>query len=1006
MDDERRSPVQEPPAKKQRTLACQRCRSRKQKCEDARPCSNCVKGGEECVPTQPAPRPHIESEYVRVLEERIAELESLDPRQSLDHLGRTSSRPDQNHHDHISPTSNGTSNGVAQQAISSPMAQRSMAQRRPSALSGSSPGYAVASGNDDESDLNHLIFGLITSPSAQRSTHNASVAQASPATHQGTADETYYAAHTPIANLPFDLEDLLIEAYRERAQAQYPFFHWDTFLTWHSEWKNCLPSDLMGRAWQGFFINLVYATSLLLLRRAHVATSDARSFYSNGISLLPWVLQQPDRVLHVQAYLLLSVHALHQSSTERIISLASTTVRQCVQQQLHLGETEPEPSDPNTRIAIQVRRRNFWCAYMLDRLVSTTFDLPPSISDTMITVRPFANIEDRDLLQVAAVTPADCELADSPSYTCMSPALHILQCRRIQSEISAVTLRWDYSPQFENAPDWRIRIMAELENYKSRVQKFSDPQSKGYTSQRWLAMIYHYTLLHLYRPTKSNVVGPAGDWSVQASSQACLMFRRTQIDRQIAQPWIALLVQFQSGITLLYCFWATPPEHRTDNYDSLDVPDALRACSNILAIMADRWPKADCLRDVFELLAREIPLVDRPNKPPIRLSEKTVTAIRAHLPQVRSLVVHRSVLRMIEEMISEDFPRSVDAAQFCRPPSVAGLLAPIVEPVVQHNQPFDYGNGSTDMGNLDVDGLLSFPGVFDFDSWVVDTSRTDDFGETSRGGINQNTSCDTGHDGVSVDDLDSALLPPDVRINGDSFIVTHEYWQHPSPFLFPRDMEATYAPIGISDSDKHAGKPASEPFYTAAPLSFSHHDLASYYKLTSTSRAPNQQIVDVAKAIYNLNPVYSEGLAYEHGTVDKRVSIRQRRHNFSYECKDQSTALIARTLLDVSAEFDLIIPIRLEFGIHEPSATAVCHYGLAITLASGVQTILPICLWIFEGKITRSDAGDIAKHRQQWDRKEKSFRCMVDKFYDVPILRCTDVVLVLAKSSSRRNVPY
>lgn len=194
-------------------------------------------------------------------------------------------------------------------------------------------------------------------------------------------------------------------------------------------------------------------------------------------------------------------------------------------------------------------------------------------------------------------------------------------------------------------------------------------------------------------------------------------------------------MQFQSGITLLYCFWATPPEHRTENYDSLDVSDALRACSNILAIMADRWAKADCLRDVFELLAREIPLVDRPNKPPIHLSEKTVAAIRAHLAQVRSLVVHRSVLRMIEEMISEDFPRSIEVAQFGRTPSVGGLLGPNVEPTAQPNvqmssahanfqlpfsvqQSFDYGNGNADMGNLDVDGLLSFPGVFDFDSWT------------------------------------------------------------------------------------------------------------------------------------------------------------------------------------------------------------------------------------------------------------------------------------------------
>jgi hypothetical protein len=493
MSDERSGHSQEPPAKRQRTLACQRCRSRKQKCEDNRPCSNCVKGGEECIPTQPAPRPHVDSEYIRTLEERIAELES--------------------------PES--ASNGIVHCASSSPDVQRPAP----------SPGSVLATGANDESDVNHILFGLMASSPAQ------SLISVRPL----PADKTF-GTQAPTTTLPADVEDSLLEAYRERAHAQYPFFHWDTFITWHSEWKHCLPSDVTERSWQGFFVNLVYATSLLLLRRSHAAAFDAKSFYNHGISLLPAVFQQPDRILHLQAYLLLSVHALHQSSTERIISLTSTAVRHSIQQQLHLGETESKPLDVKARLRIQIRRRCFWCAYLLDRLVMSAFDLPPSIPDSMITVRPFANIEDRDLLGAAARTPSHCELADSPSYTGMSSALHVLQCRRIQSEISAVTLRWDYSPTFENASDWRVRILVELENYKSRVQTFSDPQAKGYTSQRWQAMIYHYTLLMLYRPTKDNVVESAGDWSVQASTQACLMFRRTQIDRQIAQPWLAVSI--------------------------------------------------------------------------------------------------------------------------------------------------------------------------------------------------------------------------------------------------------------------------------------------------------------------------------------------------------------------------------------------------------------------------------------------------------------------------------
>ncbi|KAH7082042.1 hypothetical protein FB567DRAFT_561937 [Paraphoma chrysanthemicola] len=730
MDDDLRTPPAEPPAKRQRTLACQRCRSRKQKCEDTRPCSNCVKGNEQCVSTQPAPRMHVESDYVRNLEERVAELESRDPQQTL-HLGSFTTTTAEGHNNSTSPNDNQEAQTIRPPASSSPQASRSSAQRRPSALSGASPRNILTAGRDEETGLDHLVFGLITSPSITRQDLHHSGSQASPATQLSGGNEKFYAAHSLVAQLPLDVEESLLEAYRERAQAQYPFFDWETFLQWASEWRVCLPGALKEQAWQGFFVNMVYATALLLLRRSHAGLSDATSFYTSAISLLPSVFEQPNQVLHIQAYLLLAMHALHQSSTERIITLASTTMRQCVQQQLHLSESEPLPLDVELRRLIQIRRRCFWCAYLLDRLVMSSFDLPPSIPDSMISVRPFANIEDCDFHHAAASTPADRELDDVPTYTSMSPALHILYCRRIQSEISAITLRWDYTLHYENSPEWRIRILAELEDYKSRVQKFSDPKSKGYTSQRWLAMIYHYTLLQLYRPTKSNVAGPAGDWSVQASSQACLMFRRTQIDRQIAHPWLALLVQFQSGITLLYCFWATPPEDRTDNYDSLDVSDALRACSNVLAIMADRWAKAECLRDVFELLAREIPLVDRPHKPPVRLSDKASDAIRGRMREMRSLVVHRPVLRMIEEMISENFPR----ARQSQLSSVAEISHSTSHPVPQTSvasmasvalnfqlpfsmqQPYYHANSGVVLNDIDVDGLLSFPGIFDFDSW-------------------------------------------------------------------------------------------------------------------------------------------------------------------------------------------------------------------------------------------------------------------------------------------------
>lgn len=61
---------------------------------------------------------------------------------------------------------------------------------------------------------------------------------------------------------------------------------------------------------------------------------------------------------------------------------------------------------------------------------------------------------------------------------------------------------------------------------------------------------------------------------------------------------------------MLYCLWATPPQSRTDAYNLKNILEAVRGCSNKLAIIAERWERAKDLLDVFELLATEVPLVE------------------------------------------------------------------------------------------------------------------------------------------------------------------------------------------------------------------------------------------------------------------------------------------------------------------------------------------------------------------------------------------------------------
>lgn len=551
---------------KQRDLACRRCRARKQKCEGGRPCSNCLKSTEECLPTEPAHRTQVESEYLRALEERIAQLEAgdvtADPRGPSPgdtqpatgtvnglssapftdrqtrpvRLRRTSDRPRQPTSSPSPATSTQWHHGNQPLQLHHAQAQARRSYSQPSP----DDALSLPDDGDSEADCDHVGFGLFMSPSALDDGANLADPDNAPGSRLHGHDGADFPPHSLVATMPAAVEDLLLDTYRGRAQIQYPLFHWNTFLQWHLEWKNCPPSEFLSRSWQGFFVNLVYSTALLLLSPTRVRQSDARTFYNNGLSLLRHVLRQHDEILRVQAYLLLSLQALHRSSTPRILSLVSTTMRLCVQLQFHLAETEMEPATPEIRFKNQIRRRCFWSAYSMDRLVMASFEMPPCLPDEMISTKLFANLDDDHLQRACTETPAHAELSDSVSYTCVSPSLHILQCRRIQSEICTFILRWDYKEHYENSLEWRIRILNELQRYKARVKNFTDPNSKGHSSQRWLAMIYHYTLLLLYRPTKDSVLGPAGDWAIQASSQACLIFRRSQMDRQVAQAWLGV----------------------------------------------------------------------------------------------------------------------------------------------------------------------------------------------------------------------------------------------------------------------------------------------------------------------------------------------------------------------------------------------------------------------------------------------------------------------------------
>jgi hypothetical protein len=114
------------------------------------------------------------------------------------------------------------------------------------------------------------------------------------------------------------------------------------------------------------------------------------------------------------------------------------------------------------------------------------------------------------------------------------------------------------------------------------------------------------------------------------------------------------------GVTILYCFWATPPAYRTPAYRGIEVSEALRACSTALAILAERWTQAEPLRDAFDILLKEIPIHEGPD---MSISSKHITPdsvalLKSHMYAIREISRNRVVLRMLQEIMTDDFPSS------------------------------------------------------------------------------------------------------------------------------------------------------------------------------------------------------------------------------------------------------------------------------------------------------------------------------------------------------------
>jgi hypothetical protein len=190
--------------------------------------------------------------------------------------------------------------------------------------------------------------------------------------------------------------------------------------------------------------------------------------------------------------------------------------------------------------------------------------------------------------------------------------------------------------------EWQESMRLQIDSWSNEIYSHSLMNTEGYQSPLWLGLVSQLSRLLLCRPSRRNINTHISDVALQASCDACTTFRALQKKRQIAQPWLVVITQFQAGITILYIIWARgiPMPKEADL--------AIRDCTSVLAILADRWQNAEHYRDCFEVLARALPRSARPGL----LERETREELAELTEKVNEAGVHRHVTTMLWEMAS------------------------------------------------------------------------------------------------------------------------------------------------------------------------------------------------------------------------------------------------------------------------------------------------------------------------------------------------------------------
>ncbi|KAJ5858778.1 hypothetical protein N7534_004055 [Penicillium rubens] len=599
---------------KHKEIACARCFRHKRKCDHAKPsCGECRRKGAECLPARSRKTGDhitIPLEYLKQLENRLAELERVTETQTCD------------------------------AGVQTDFEELDHSRNHP----GNDTDYLMADQNSVGADNDGSLMLLSDLQHSSQRSPQTSPFSFSPDTFSLFPETTFDVPWIDLApSYPLTdddspwLKELHTNVYFSVTHREWPFLNEAAWRSWHAE------AILDGQEeWKSFFLQMVYAIGASLcntLQRDRSHSVRSKEYYASAMRYYPYVVGHSSMVLQIQASLFMILYAMHSPSSEDITTIVSSVLPFCTAAMTEIRKHVSICGDNGsmTESSEVLTENMFITCYMLNEVIVSGWDRPVSAAYKVV---------DDDM----------CALGDTLQPTLSTnPAIrHLFRLRKIQARIRRSRENRARNPLARHGKGYNSSFKSALDRWRQEIPHHeSDNDQHGFLHPTWMRKLYVYSLLILIDEKRDFIEMDGTEEILATIAEVCLNFRLLQEEGHVmCYTWSALVFQFRAGIMMLYIVWATTPitDIRDQQRIRQNTHQAIATCAANLAGFVDRWKDATPYMNVFEFIRQKIMwnagTFEANSSAPISLEEAGL-----HLEDLKKKYLHRAVLGMIEDMM-------------------------------------------------------------------------------------------------------------------------------------------------------------------------------------------------------------------------------------------------------------------------------------------------------------------------------------------------------------------